>query len=118
MQPDYIDIMLKAQAEWPEQKLQTFILDYLRENCEWAINKRNELEVENKEARSKGISYQERKNYSVKIEALNHLFQKWKERGLFYKKHPLSVASLLAPEDLEYIHSVGVEKHIQSVVSW
>lgn len=115
---DYTELVMQLEKEWPAQRLRDFSLDYWRESCKWALARRDGIELENKEARVRGVPYAERKKYSVQIEALNGLFLKWKNRGVYYDRHPIKMHELVQPEDLPYIHSVGFEQHLRSALCW
>lgn len=116
VQPDYICRMEKLSTEWPQEKLQKFILDYLRESCVWALERQNGIEIENAEQRRLGVSYDERKRTSGQIEALHGLFLKWKHRGLKYKEKPPALSEIVHPEDLLAIDALGFEAHLMSAL--
>lgn len=113
---DYIVLMDDLQKEWPPERLHQFTLDYLRESCQWALEKRKELERENKELRQKGVSYKQRQAYTVKINALDSLFNKWKIRGIKYKREFPRFCDIVQPEDIPYIDAVGFEMHLRSAL--
>lgn len=110
--------MENLEKEWPTQRLREFALEKMRDSCKWALDKRAALELENKEARAKGVPYSERKKFTVKIEALNGLFQKWKRRGIYYNTHPVVLHEVVQPEDLDYIHSIRFERFLETALSW
>lgn len=118
METDYVETVFKLREEWPETRLRQYILEQLRESCLWAKKKREEMEIENKEARVKGVSYAERKKYSTKIEALDHLFLKWRNRGIKYTKSPIQIQDIIQPEDLSYVQALGFEWHLRSAMIW
>lgn len=113
---DYIETVEKLKGEWPETRLRQYILTELRESCQWAKTKREELERENKEARIRGVAYSERKKYTVQIEALNDLFAKWRSRGIKYTKSPIQITDIVQAEDMNYIHSLGFEWCLRSAI--
>lgn len=113
---DYLGTVLALEAEWPKEKLQTYVLDELRESCRWARQKQRELELENKESRRKGVSYKEREKCTMRIGVLEGLFEKWKARGIEYKKHLVKVNYFVQPEDVPYIEALGFEWYLRSAI--
>lgn len=118
METDYIEQIKLLESEWPENKLRKFIADHLRESCEFALKKRSELEIENKDARMKGVSYAKRKRYTMRIETADFHFKKWKEMGISYSKRLPKMSDLVRPEDMSYIHNFGFEEHVKNVLTF
>lgn len=105
------------ELEWPPDRVKSFVTSYLRESCQWAIKRREDIEFYNKDARIKGVSYKDRKKYSVQIQALNELFIKWRERGIKYSRQDMNINDFIRNEgDLELIHKLGVEHQIKSML--
>lgn len=115
---DYIGTVIPLEEEWPSERLQQYILAELRESCQWALKKKQELELDNRDARMLGVSYKERKAFTVKIEALDMLFAKWRARGIEYSKKKVKVSDLVRTEDLSYIHTLGFEWHLRGAILW
>lgn len=113
---DYVETVLKLEAEWPPERLRQYILDYLRNSCQWAQQKKMELELDNRDARMLGVPYSQRKAISVKIDALDQLFAKWRARGIEYKNLEIKVSDIVQPEDLSYIQGMGFEWHLRSAI--
>lgn len=113
---DYVEKVLALETEWPPERLQDYTLAYLRESCKWAQQKKKELELENKEARRKGVSYEKRQKCTMQIGVLDELFVKWRDRGIEYKRHPVKVDYFVQPTDLPYIEALGFEWHLRAAI--
>lgn len=115
---DYLAYLEEAQKEWTPEKLKAEVLAMLRGACEFYKDKRKQIEIENAEARRKGVSYQERKKASLQLEVLERSFRELRARGIAYSRDCPPLHALVRPEDMDYIHSFGLEEHLRSVVTW
>lgn len=107
----------ELEVEWPPARVKEFVMNYLRESCQWAFKRREEIELENKDARIKGVSYKDRKKYSVQLEALNDLLRKWRKMGIEFDGKTPTINDFIRDEgDIELIHKLGVEHQIKSVI--
>lgn len=118
MELDYASEVMRLEEEWPQEKLRALVVGTMRDMCQFALKKREQLEIENKEMRARGISYAERKICSAKIDMADKLFNKWRDMGIKYSKGQLEVYDFVQPDDMEYIHTMGFEQHIKSALLW
>lgn len=112
---EYHAWLTALETEWPPNRVKQAILEEFRRKCEWTLKKRETLEISNRDARSRGVSYAERKKTSSQIEALTKLFNEYKARGLEYKKrNDIYARNFLTPLDVIVCEEKGFE-HILRV---
>lgn len=112
-QEEWLKFRVDLNLEWPPERIKEYILAELRRKCEWYLKKREALELENRDARVKGVSFKDRQHYSAKITALNGLFADTKAKGLKYSKQDLSIRDFVKPIDAEVVHTKGFENHLK-----
>lgn len=106
----------KLEQEWPSERLKEFVLTRKREGCKWAVKKIEALELENRDARVKGVSFKERQTYTTKINALKKLFSEYREQGIYWSKQTPHVIQFAKPVDVEFIQSRGFETHLKLAI--
>lgn len=99
--------------EYPTEVVKALVLAELRRKCEWYTQKIKEIELENKDARQRGVSFKERQKYSTQIETLKQLFKETRLKGIEYSKRNVFATDFVRPGDIEVVHSRGFEKHLK-----
>ncbi len=106
----------KLDAEWPPARTKEFMLSLARAKCQFAIDKIKAIELENLDARKRGVSFKERQKFSTSIDVLRKMFEDHKKQGLEWKKLPEASfrASLyVKPLDVALIEEKGFEHHLK-----
>ncbi len=106
----------KLDAEWTPTRTKAFALSLARTKCQFAIDKIKAIELENADARKRGVSFKERQKFSTSIDGLRKMFEDHKKQGLEWKKMPEASfrASLyVKPLDVALIEEKGFEHHLK-----
>lgn len=109
----YDAFLAKLDAEWTPTRLKEFLLTRQRNKLRWLQKKWETLELENADARKKGVSYKEREKYSSQIATLKKMWQEDREQGIKLSKATLKASNLVKPLDLEFIESRGFEEFLK-----
>lgn len=109
------DEMGKLREQYPPEKVKEILLAEQRRRCEWCLNKIKALELENRDARTRGVPYSKRNHYSRQIEILRKMFEDNKQKGLWYKRNNSSsdLLTWVKPLDLERVRRVGLESFLK-----
>lgn len=111
---EYEAFLQELEKEWTPDKLKEWLLATTRNKCEWALKKIQELELGNRDARVKGMSYKERtEKYTKKIDAGRRVFEQWKQQGLQFKRGTYTVRDVVKPTDVPFIQERGMERHLR-----
>lgn len=110
---DYATFLDELVQEWTPDKTKAFVLNEYRRKCEWALKKIGELEIENNDARRRGVSYKERQTFTAKIDTLRKMFADHKAAGLKYKNKTIKATDFVTPGDVKLIREWGYEKWLK-----
>src|SRR4051812_46916887 len=64
------ECVAKIEAEWPPERVKEWLIANERSKYAFFKKRRTEVEIENREARMRGISYQARARFGKQLEAL------------------------------------------------
>lgn len=109
------DIFLDELAvEWTPEKLKEWVLTNYRSKCEWALKRVKELELENRDARVRGMSYKERvEKYNKKITAGRNVFEAWRKQGIEATRMTFNVRAMVKPLDMPFIQERGMDRFLR-----
>lgn len=117
---DLVAFVEDVEKEWTPERITRWLLERERSRYAFYKRRRKEVEIENKEARMRGVSYKDRQKYSRQLVALEGLLIESEAKGKdlshcvkteFYK----GPASLYITDhfDAEFIHSRGFESYLR-----
>lgn len=108
--------------EWPESRIRQLLednknrlLQLKREEYRKTAIRLKELELENRDARAKGMSYKDRKVYTQKIKAGHQLVQLIKQEVTLINKFSFpkfKAPDLVDPSDMPFVKRIGFEAFI------
>lgn len=105
----------ELEAEWPDVRVKEFLLAKARRSCKYAAKKLADTELENKEARRKGISYADRQIYTKRMQAAKEFFIEWRDKGLKWSKQSFTARQFVTPLDVDFIQERGFDTHLNLV---
>ncbi len=103
----------KLDAEWTPTRTKELLLNLERDRCQFALSKIKAIELENADARKKGVSFKERQKYSTSIDVLRKMFEEHKQKGLVYKRGTYKASQFVTPLDVAVIEEKGFEHHMK-----
>lgn len=113
-QNEYHAFIAELEKEWTPEKIKEWVLASYRAKCEWGLKRVKELELENRDARVKGMSYKERtEKYTKKIDAGRRVFEQWRQEGIHAKGVTFTVKDLVKPLDVPFIQARGMDRHLR-----
>ena len=113
---EFAEFCLDLEAEWPPDRIKSFLLDEYRDRCKRCLEKEKELEVENRDQRAQGASYKDRKIYSTRIIAIRQLFNEYRSIGLRLKKMTFTARQFVTPSQMALIQSRGFETTLRLAI--
>lgn len=113
---EYAQFLTNLNIEWPAERVKEFILAELRRKCEWCVKRTQEIEFENRDARTKGVSFKDRQKYSKQLEELKKLFHDLRAKGVEYSKQNLLAQQFVTPIHAQVILSDGFEKYLKLAI--
>lgn len=108
------DFMFVIRAEWTPARLKEWLLQHKRDLYAAAARSLQAVELENKDARIKGVSFKERTTtFTAKADKLRRIAHGIKQDGLAVKKATFDIETYVQPEDMPAILEGGMEKHLK-----
>lgn len=114
---DYNAFIYELAQEWPPERLKEYVLQQLRDKYASAAKYLQKLEVDNRDARARGVSYKEReKTFTAKIRGGHEYIRELKKRGQEAKTWDYTLSGWVGPMDAAYVQEHGLEKHLKYAV--
>lgn len=111
---DYHDFLTELEKEWPPERIKEWVVEEKRRHYQNTAKYIQKLELDNRDARVRGVSYKEReKTFTAKMATARKVLAQVKQEGLDVKKQTFAVRELVSPLDVPFIESQGFEKHIR-----
>lgn len=115
----YWKFVESIEEEWPPKRIAEWMLEQERRHYKFYRKRRGEVELENRDARQRGMSYKERQKYARQLVALDRLMVQSEENGKrlawdLQTGFVVTMARLfIGPLDVDFIHSRGFEAHLK-----
>ena len=109
----YESLLTGLEQEWPSRKIQQFLL----ERNKWLQQRTKELiektELENRDARTKGESYQQRKRFTSKISVGYKYLLELEMKAMDIKEGRYSVRGMVKPADVSLVERFGFARYLK-----
>lgn len=107
------ELSIQLERENGPDWVRTFILNKMRRRYQWASKKIKELEIENQEARQKGVSYKNRETYGKRIASLEKWLKEIEQTGIYYKQaEVVDAGDFISPIDVPSIRKKGFKHRL------
>lgn len=109
----YSKLISDLEQQWPFRKIQQFLL----ERNKWLHQRAKELiektELENRDARTRGESYQKRKRFTSKIDVGHKYINELEEKAREIKETRYSVRGMVSPKDVSLVERFGFARYLK-----
>lgn len=109
----YESFVADLEQEWPFRKIQQFLL----ERNKWLQQRTKELiektELENRDARTRGESYQQRKRFTSKISVGYKYLLELEVKAMEIKDSRYSVRGMVKPKDISLVERFGFARYLK-----
>lgn len=109
---DYVAFVEELEAQWPPERIKALVLEHKRKMCEKILAEIKQLELDNKEARIRGVSYKDRQSFTAKIKVRRTVFNWVREEGLQAKRGTFYAREFATPDFVPLIQKYGFEQRI------
>jgi len=107
----------ELEKEWPPERIKEHLLEKKRVQYQKAARYIQQLELSNRDARVKGVSYKVRQATHKKIEVGHRVLAIYKAEGLAMKHQTFGgVRDYIQPADMRFIQEGGFQKHLEYAV--
>lgn len=112
----YETFLRSLEQEWPPERIREYVVQDLRNRYQQTARFIQKLELDNRDARVRGVSYKDRQSFTAKIKIGHDLVRKIQKAGTEAKRANYHVRSMVRPTDTPLIFRDGFEKHLQYTV--
>lgn len=98
---------------YSSEHVKELVLKELRRKGDWCTQKIIQLENENKEQRSKGVPFKDRRQFTRHIEIVAEMGKKIKAKELMYSKMPASEVEFSVLNNAVHVDNWDLEKKIK-----
>lgn len=109
-QHQFAAFISKLEEEWPSDKIKEYVVQKKRERYQSTARFIQKLELDNRDARVRGVSFKDRQSFTVKINIGHKVLKDLQKEGNDAKRHTYPVRQLVGPLDMQFIQEMGFEK--------
>src|SRR5690606_20039417 len=96
---DCWDALDELEKEWTPERLKEYVLARMRERYQRTAKYVQQLELENKDARMRGVSYKDRTSFTAKIKTGLEVLRQYTQEGKEAKRKTYRIRDMVVPLD-------------------
>jgi hypothetical protein len=108
----YNEWFAELEKEWPPERVKEAVLSLMRERYQKTALYIKKLELDNRDARVRGVSYKERQKNHHRIEVGTRVLKEYAEEGKAAAKVTFTVKDMVTPLDMDQVQKEGFEKYL------
>lgn len=109
----YEGFTAKLDSEWKSERIRDFLIAKKREQYQQTARLIKKLELDNRDARTKGVSFMKRKVYTDKIAIGYRLVIDLQKEAHQMKRTNYRASNMVCPLDFPFIEKEGFEKYLE-----